>query len=181
MRIAAATVVLALGMAQAGAATVQINIQGMQFGPGNQPVTVNAGDTVRWTNFDSVTHTVTSGANRVADGTFDTFLLNGQSFSRTYTEAGTFPYFCRPHANMVSSIVVTPSAPTPVRGDINGDGKTDFEDLPMCLRVMCGTEMLPHGALDRMDVVSTEGEAVFDIRDVVRIVRFVLEADTTPL
>jgi len=62
-------------------------------------ITVNVGDTVRWTNTGTFAHTSTSGAVWPTwDGIWDSGpLFNGQSFSFTFTQPGTFPYFCLPH------------------------------------------------------------------------------------
>src|SRR5262249_37404097 len=83
------------------------------------PVTVYVGDTVRWewsTNF----HDVTSGSNGVADGKFcapgDTncagvaLSIAGDTYEHTFTQAGTYPYFCKPHysSGMVGTVVVLP-------------------------------------------------------------------------
>src|ERR1700688_2885047 len=54
---------------------------------GTNTTTINVGDTVVWT-FDTCTHNVFS-----TNPSFDsTFLACGQTFSHTYTSAGTFGY-----------------------------------------------------------------------------------------
>jgi plastocyanin len=64
--------------------------------------TVNAGDTVTWSNTSGVVHTATAD-----DGSFDTgSISDGASGSVTFDEAGTFPYHCTIHASMTGSIVV---------------------------------------------------------------------------
>ncbi len=64
---------------------------------------VSVGDTVTWTNDDTMAHTVTA-----ADGSFDSgFLMPGESWSYTFTEAGASNYFCTPHPWMRGSVVVT--------------------------------------------------------------------------
>lgn len=67
-----------------------------------QTITVPVGTTVTWTNKDDEEHTVTFEAgllNRrlVARGTF---------FSHTFTENGTFTYYCDPHPEMVGKVIV---------------------------------------------------------------------------
>jgi glucose/arabinose dehydrogenase/plastocyanin len=72
------------------------------------PVQVNVGDTVTWTNEDSQTHTVTSGENASPDGQFDSSIMAPQqAFEHTFTEAGDYPYFCELHPNMVGSVRVS--------------------------------------------------------------------------
>ncbi len=72
------------------------------------PVEVNIGDTVTWTNNDSTAHTVTSGENGQSDGQFDSSIMAPQqTFEHTFTEgAGEYPYFCLLHPNMVGTISV---------------------------------------------------------------------------
>lgn len=75
-------------------------------------LTVAVGTTVRWTNLDGVAHTVTSGTSDgtvgSADGIFDSGFFNeGETFTYTFTEEGTFPYFCTPHPWMQGTVTVT--------------------------------------------------------------------------
>ena len=66
------------------------------------PVTVAVGGTVTWTNNDSITHTSTSDSGVWNSGGIGA----GQSFSQTFPTAGTFPYHCSLHPNMVGTITV---------------------------------------------------------------------------
>jgi plastocyanin len=87
----------------AGGGNAAVVIKNFAFTP--QTITVKAGTTVTWTNQDSVQHTVTSAdaigvtANVTSD--FDSGLLGqGQTFSFTFTKAGTYFYLCTPHRAM---------------------------------------------------------------------------------
>ena len=72
-------------------------------------IEVPVGTTVTWTNGDSTRHTVTSGADDSADGTFDSGDIEaGETFSHTFDEAGEFAYFCDIHPTMTGVVVVTP-------------------------------------------------------------------------
>jgi glucose/arabinose dehydrogenase/plastocyanin len=72
------------------------------------PIQVQVGDIVTWTNDDSQPHTVTSGENAQADGRFDSSIMaQGATFSHTFTEAGEYPYFCTLHPNMVGTVNVS--------------------------------------------------------------------------
>ena len=72
------------------------------------PINVNVGDTVTWTNDDSQPHTVTSGENVTPDGKFDSGILAPKgTFDFTFTESGEYPYFCLLHPNMVGTVSVT--------------------------------------------------------------------------
>ena len=72
-------------------------------------IEVSVGTTVTWTNEDSTRHTVTSGADDTADGTFDSDDIEaGKTFSYTFEEEGEFAYFCDIHPTMTGVVVVTP-------------------------------------------------------------------------
>jgi plastocyanin len=64
-------------------------------------VSASVGDTVRWTNEQSTTHTVTSG-----DELWDSTLSSGDMFEFTFDEAGSYPYFCAIHPSMTGTIEV---------------------------------------------------------------------------
>lgn len=83
-----------------GGGEEQVEMADLAFSPDN--LTVAAGTTVTWTNNDSVDHTVDT-----EDGTLDSGNLgNGDEFSFTFSEAGTFDYFCSIHPTMTGTIVV---------------------------------------------------------------------------
>lgn len=90
------------------AATWDVAIQNFAFVPAN--LTINVGDTVRWTQKDAAIHTTTSGANGVADGLWNSgnmSLSANRVFSFTFNTPGTYPYYCVPHpATMRATIVV---------------------------------------------------------------------------
>ena len=101
--------VLCLFSSTSYSATVDISIQDFSFTPSSK--TINAGDTVRWTNNDSVSHTSTSGTGGTANGTWDSgTLASGQSYSRVFNDEGTFSYFCSIHPSMTGTIIVAPAS-----------------------------------------------------------------------
>jgi plastocyanin len=55
-------------------------------------LTVSPGTTVTWHNNDAVRHTVTSDT-----GLFDGNLPGGADFQFTFSQPGTYPYYCKPH------------------------------------------------------------------------------------
>ncbi len=67
------------------------------FSPAGMTVPVNT--TVKWTNIDSVTHTVTS-TTVPTNGTFDSQVNPGASVCYKFTSAGTFNYHCTVHPTM---------------------------------------------------------------------------------
>lgn len=81
---------------------VKVQIANFAFNPST--LTVKVGTTVTWTNADSAQHTVTAN-----DGSFASGDLNqGDSFSFTFTTAGTYAYHCDVHPGMKATITVTP-------------------------------------------------------------------------
>jgi len=66
------------------------------------PITVSVGTTVKWTNSDSVAHTVSSQNNLWDSGDMEP----GATFTRTFQTAGSFPYYCVYHPLMVGTVNV---------------------------------------------------------------------------
>ncbi len=70
-------------------------------------ITVTVGSTVMWANDDSAAHTVTSGIDMTADGTFDSSLLPaGKTFEFTFESSGEYPYYCMVHPWMTGKVTV---------------------------------------------------------------------------
>lgn len=71
-------------------------------------VSINIGDTVVWSNDDSAAHTVTSGTpSDGPDGLFDSSIfMSATTFEHTFTESGTFDYFCMVHPWMAGQVQV---------------------------------------------------------------------------
>ena len=95
--------------AEAAPASVTINIppNAMALGTaafGQNPLVIPVGTAVTWVNTDSIVHTTTSDDS---PPTWDSNLLSsGQSFTFTFTSAGTFPYHCNVHPVMKGTIQV---------------------------------------------------------------------------
>jgi plastocyanin len=85
-------------------AGTQITIKGFAFNP-NQPSVVK-GATITWTNDDGTTHTVTSGVPGSLSGKFDQRVEAGKTFSFTFTETGTYEFFCNIHNSMRGTVTV---------------------------------------------------------------------------
>lgn len=83
---------------------VDITLTGFIFDPSE--VTISVGTTVRWTTDSNTLHTITprnhNEWNRVE------MSQTGQTFTHTFNNAGTFPYFCEPHESqgMTGTIIV---------------------------------------------------------------------------
>lgn len=81
--------------------TYRIDIKDYSFGSG--PLTVEAGSTIIFTNFDDMKH------NAVAvDGSFaGPLLAKGESYTIKLDKPGTYDYYCQPHkAFMTGQIIV---------------------------------------------------------------------------
>ncbi|PHR11121.1 MAG: hypothetical protein COA40_12435 [Aequorivita sp.] len=76
----------------------------------NVSITIETGDTVRWTWTDEVPHSVTSESGSQED--FDSGILtgSGSQFSYTFTEMGVNDYKCEVHSGMVGTITVEQTA-----------------------------------------------------------------------
>lgn len=84
-----------------GATTHDVDIADFAFSPAS--LTIQVGDTVRWTNMGSFTHTVDS----TDGGPLDSGDLgNGETYSYTFETEGTFPYECIYHGSMQGTITV---------------------------------------------------------------------------
>jgi plastocyanin len=85
-----------------GAATKnEVVIDNFSFLP--KTVTVPVGATVIWTNHDNVSHLLTSADNKFKKSPI---LKTGQRFSNTFSDAGTYSYFCSIHPRMTGKIIV---------------------------------------------------------------------------
>jgi plastocyanin len=75
-------------------------------------LTVAVGTKVTWTNDDTAPHTVTVQSGPV---TFSSpTLQKGDTYTFTFTKAGTYTYYCAVHPSMVAKVVVTgTSTPAP--------------------------------------------------------------------
>jgi plastocyanin len=80
--------------------TVEVKIDNFSFGPAE--LTVAVGTTVTWTNRDDIPHTVVSTDKLFKSKVLDT----DEKFSYTFTQAGSFPYFCSIHPKMTGKVVV---------------------------------------------------------------------------
>ena len=94
-----------LSMAAAPTATsgVAVAIKNYAFAPA--ALTIPVGTKVTWTNDDTAPHTVTIQSGPVTFGS--PTLQKGDSFTYTFTTAGTYTYYCAVHPTMTASVVVT--------------------------------------------------------------------------
>jgi plastocyanin len=94
---------LTLDAGQARAAEEQANqvvIDNFTFTP--QTVTIRPGTQVTWTNHDDIPHNIVSSDQKFRSKALDT----NDQFSFTFTEPGTYEYFCGLHPRMTGKIIV---------------------------------------------------------------------------
>jgi plastocyanin len=128
------------------------------------PVNVNVGDTVIWTNNDPPnTHTATSGTpsagpdgmfGGTAEAPFSVIIAPRATFSHTFTEAGEFPYYCTLHPTMVGTVMVAEGS----------TGPTEFS----ATATLDGSEYVINGKSETIQSATAEidaGEAVTVIFD----------------
>jgi plastocyanin len=114
-----AAIALVAGPAQAQQ-TAEVTVVDSDYQP--REVTVDTGGTVTWTQVGSLPHSVTAD-----DGTFDSHpecggtgdcMGTGDTFAHTFTEPGTYAYYCRVHGGpggvgMSGTVVVAAAAESP--------------------------------------------------------------------
>ena len=105
--VAAGALILATALVviarPSSAAQINVMIENYQYSP--SALSVHVGDSVTWTNMDQAPHTVTtsSGPEKISSPT----LQKGESFTFTFTKAGTYQYYCAVHPEMKASVTVT--------------------------------------------------------------------------
>jgi plastocyanin len=104
-------------LAQAAAVAIQDDV----FVP--RQVEIDAGGTVVWEHAGQRPHSVTA-----SEGSFDSRTLeSGASFSQTFSQPGTFTYYCRFHGSPsgqgMAGVVVVRGAPSEVGGEAAATGE----------------------------------------------------------
>jgi len=82
--------------------TVEVKITGFSFDPAT--ITIKVGSTIKWINMDSAAHTVVSDDNSWTSAR----LKQGDTYTHTFDQAGTYPYHCGLHSSMLATIIVQP-------------------------------------------------------------------------
>ncbi|MDD3247206.1 MAG: cupredoxin family copper-binding protein [Methanosarcina sp.] len=76
---------------------VDVEIRDYKYIP--ESLNVNVGQTVRWTNYDSVLHDV------VGSGIESEYLRQGETFTYTFEQEGTYDYICTIHPWMEGEVI----------------------------------------------------------------------------
>ncbi len=82
-----------------------VTIDNFMFTP--MELTIPAGATVTWINKDDVPHTVVSVDHKFKSQALDT----DEKFSFTFSDPGTYGYFCSLHPRMTGKIIVNKAQP----------------------------------------------------------------------
>jgi plastocyanin len=91
---------LAFAAVAAQGPTNDVTIDNFTFTP--KDLTVAVGTTVKWVNHDDIPHTVVEKNTTFRSKALDT----DDSYSFTFTSAGSFDYFCGLHPHMVGKVIV---------------------------------------------------------------------------
>ena len=87
-------------VAPQGEPSLSIGIASFAFAPAS--LTVRAGQSVTWSNTDPIAHTTTSD-----DGVWDSgTLLPGSTLTTTFSQPGTYTYYCKIHPFMRGAVTV---------------------------------------------------------------------------
>ncbi|HEX4702788.1 MAG TPA: cupredoxin family copper-binding protein [Pseudonocardiaceae bacterium] len=88
---------------------IAVTIQNYAFAPAS--LAIPAGTTVVWTNKDTAPHTVTVSSGPVTFSSPN--LQQGDTFTYTFTQPGTYKYYCAVHPYMTASVTVTGTTTPP--------------------------------------------------------------------
>ncbi len=131
------------GAGTASAATSGVSIRGIAFSPNT--VNIKVGEAVRWIDDeDAIPHTVTS---EKYGGFASATMRPGDSFMHTFTEAGSYQYFCLVHPGMRGVVNVGDATGTP------GTRPAALAAAPISLRLSGANEVPP---------VTTSAQATFN-------------------
>lgn len=116
-RLATASAVcaaLALGLATTSTASSEVGVTIVSRAYQPPALTIEAGQTVTWTNRGFTPHTVTA-----VGGEFDSGRLNvGETFKVTFSTPGTFAYACTIHPSMKGTVTVLAPGTAPSPGPL---------------------------------------------------------------
>jgi plastocyanin len=115
-----AAAVLGSSAQPAATATQTVGVADNEYQPA--AITITAGDTVEWDWTGTAPHSVTAD-----DNSFDSGELTGtqQAFSRVFSAAGTYGYYCTVHgAALMSGTITVQEAATPTATNTSGATNT---------------------------------------------------------
>ena len=83
----------------------QVNVEINDFFYDATVLTVKKGTTITWTNQGNVRHDVMLANNSPKSFESSELLANGQSYTVTLDETGTYLYFCSPHPTQMRAVI----------------------------------------------------------------------------
>ena len=99
--LAVLTLTVCLGpVAKAEAFVPSVHIDNFTFTP--QEITITRGTTLTWVNDDDIPHAIAASNKAFRSKAMDT----EQKFSFTFSEPGTYEYFCSLHPHMQGKVIV---------------------------------------------------------------------------
>jgi len=172
-----AGVAMVASASDVSADVTEITASGFTFSPNS--VTITAGDTVRWLHGSGI-HTVTSGtgASDPEVGLLwdDPLSALNPVVEHQFSAAGTVPFFCRPHALMgmtgVITVVDPPACACDCHADPQCDGLTNVLDVVKAVNEAFRNSapiVDPNPDCPKTDN-DADGNGVVNVLDVVRFV-----------
>jgi amicyanin len=98
--LAALTLTACLGPIEKAEAASSVHIDNFTFTP--QEITITRGTTLTWVNDDDIPHAIAASNKAFRSKAMDT----EQKFSFTFSEPGTYEYFCSLHPHMQGKVIV---------------------------------------------------------------------------
>ena len=110
---------------------IRANVDGAAWDFVPAELDIAVGDSVRWVQMTEVGHTATSTDDLSApspNGVFDHSFPGdpdaaAATFTFTFDEAGTYPFYCKPHSSFMQGTITVGSA-----GGAGGDGGADGDE-----------------------------------------------------
>jgi len=94
------TLTVCLGHIAKAEAASSVHIDNFTFTP--QEITITRGTTLTWINEDDIPHAIAASNKAFRSKAMDT----EQNFSFTFSEPGTYEYFCSLHPHMQGKVIV---------------------------------------------------------------------------
>ncbi len=168
-----AVVLVPLGTAQSSS-TADVDVQGNAFVPSS--ITVLIGTTVKWTQRDSIEHTVTVDDNQPEEWQQGLLLPSNAAgalndFEHTFENLGTTTYHCEIHANMIAEVIVVESFDSPYV-TVNANDANEFSPETVDLNVTDGVLWINSGELQHTVTFEDTSIGVLGVLDAGEQVRY---------
>lgn len=132
----------ALVPAAAAQGTVNVSIQNYAFNPSSITVVIGVNNTVKWTNNDAVTHTVTGDDGSWGSGGLST----GATYTHSFDSPGVYNYHCSIHPYMMGTVVVQGSGPATSSTTTSAGSSSSTSELSSSLSASSSSTSSAHSA-----------------------------------